>query len=147
MALASSLAPQPGDHLCGFYYGDEERDALLLPFLRAGLQSGDKCLAVVDSTPVEQVIAEVTTGLDADALLASGQHREQGCRLARDQTDGLRITSRIHQVHRVGGHHPEQGDGPREIDAEHPRRRLPPGREIDRRNDRMIGEAHTAHYA
>jgi hypothetical protein len=73
MALASSLAPQPGDHLCGFYYGDEERDALLLPFLRAGLRSGDKCLAVVDSTPVEQVIAEVTTGLDAEALLASGQ--------------------------------------------------------------------------
>ncbi len=73
MAGTSSLALQPGDHLCGFYYGDEERDALLLPFLRGGLQSGDKCLGVVDSTPVEQVIADVTDGLDADALLASGQ--------------------------------------------------------------------------
>lgn len=73
MAATTSPAPQPGDHLCGFYYGDEERDALLLPFLRGGLQSGDKCLGVVDSTPVEQVIANVTDGLDADALLASGQ--------------------------------------------------------------------------
>jgi hypothetical protein len=73
MAVATTLAPQAGDHLCGFYYGDEERDALLLPFLRGGLQSGDKVLAVVDSTPVEQVIAQVTAGLDADALLASGQ--------------------------------------------------------------------------
>ncbi|QIM22838.1 hypothetical protein G7075_19700 [Phycicoccus sp. HDW14] len=73
MDTASATAPQPGDHLCGFYYGDEERDALLLPFLRGGLRAGDKCLAVVDSTPVEDVIAEVTEGLDADALLASGQ--------------------------------------------------------------------------
>lgn len=73
MAGTTSLAPQAGDHLCGFYYGDEERDALLLPFLRGGLESGNKCLAVVDSTPVEQVIANVTAGLDADALLASGQ--------------------------------------------------------------------------
>lgn len=73
MDTASATAPQPGDHLCGFYYGDEERDALLLPFLRGGLRAGDKCLAVVDSTPVESVIAEVTEGLDADALLASGQ--------------------------------------------------------------------------
>lgn len=70
---ATTPSPQPGDHLCGLYYGDEERDALLLPFLRGGLESGDKCLAVVDSKPVDQVIAEVTDGLDADALLASGQ--------------------------------------------------------------------------
>ena len=73
MAVSSTPAPQPGDHLCGFYYGDEERDALLLPFLRAGLQRGDKCLGVVDSAPVEQVVAEVTAGMDAEALLASGQ--------------------------------------------------------------------------
>ena len=73
MAAATTIAPQPGDHLCGFYYGDDERDALLLPFLRGGLQSGDKVLAVLDSTPVDRVVAEVTTGMDADALLASGQ--------------------------------------------------------------------------
>lgn len=70
---ATTLAPQPGDHLCGFYYGDEERDALLLPFLRGGLASGDKCVAVLDSAPVERVVAEVTAGLDADALIESGQ--------------------------------------------------------------------------
>lgn len=73
MPAATTLAPQPGDHLCGFYYGDEERDALLLPFLRGGLTSGDKCLAVIDSTPVERVVTEVTAGMDADALIASGQ--------------------------------------------------------------------------
>ena len=74
MAQASSLAPQPGDHLCGFYYGDEERDALLLPFLRAGLQSGDKCLAVVDSTPGEQVITDGAAWLvDGEPVLLVGK--------------------------------------------------------------------------
>jgi len=73
MAAATSVALEPGDHLCGFYYGDEERDALLLPFLRGGLEAGDKCLAVLDSTSPEEVVAEITVGLDSDALLASGQ--------------------------------------------------------------------------
>lgn len=73
MAAATPIALEPGDHLCGFYYGDEERDALLLPFLRGGLQAGDKCLAVLDSTSPEQVVAEVTADLDSDALLATGQ--------------------------------------------------------------------------
>jgi hypothetical protein len=73
MSIATSVTLQPGDHLCGFYYGDEERDALLLPFLREGLQAGEKCVAVVDSRSPEEVVAEVTEGLDAEALLASGQ--------------------------------------------------------------------------
>jgi hypothetical protein len=59
-----------GDHVCGFYYGEEERDALLLPFLRAGLEGGDKCVAVVDSTTPRDVVAQIG-GTDAD--VASGQ--------------------------------------------------------------------------
>ncbi len=48
-----------GDHVCGFYYGEDERDALLLPFLRAGLEGGDKCVAVVDSTTPDDVIERI----------------------------------------------------------------------------------------
>jgi hypothetical protein len=62
-----------GDHVCGFYYGDQERDAILLPFLRGGLEVGDKCLAVVDSTSPSDVVAGLGDGLDTDGLLASGQ--------------------------------------------------------------------------
>lgn len=40
---------EPGDHVCGFYRGDEERDAVLLPYLRAGLRAGDKVICVVDA--------------------------------------------------------------------------------------------------
>jgi len=64
---------QAGDHLCGFYYGDAERDAMLMPFLRGGLDAGDKCLAVVDSTSPAEVIAGIGEGLDVDDLLATGQ--------------------------------------------------------------------------
>ena len=73
--MSIDLTPAPtdfaqGDHVCGFYYGEEERDALLLPFLRAGLRDGDKCVAVVDSTSPHDVVTRIG-GTDAD--VASGQ--------------------------------------------------------------------------
>jgi len=73
--MSIDLTPAPtdfaqGDHVCGFYYGEDERDALLLPFLRAGLRDGDKCVAVVDSTSPHDVVTRIG-GTDAD--VASGQ--------------------------------------------------------------------------
>ena len=56
---SATLGFAHGDHVCGFYYGEEERDALLLPFLRAGLEGGDKCVAVVDSTTPQDVIDRI----------------------------------------------------------------------------------------
>jgi hypothetical protein len=38
----------PGTHLCALYSGPDERDRLLVPFLQAGMRSGDKCLCLVD---------------------------------------------------------------------------------------------------
>ncbi|MFN8079029.1 MAG: MEDS domain-containing protein [Kineosporiaceae bacterium] len=68
----SPTAPEfvPGDHVCGFYYGEDERDAMLLPFLREGLVGGDKCLVVVDSAAPEDVVAGI--GGTAESV-ASGQ--------------------------------------------------------------------------
>jgi hypothetical protein len=51
----------PGDHLCGFFFGIAERDEVLLPYLRAGLRSGEKCMCIVDATEPEHVF----DGLDA----------------------------------------------------------------------------------
>jgi hypothetical protein len=46
----------PGDHVCAFYRGCADRDELLMPYLRTGLQAGDKCVCIVDSaTTAEQV--------------------------------------------------------------------------------------------
>lgn len=36
------------DHICAFFRGAEERDALLRSFFGAGLSAGDKCLCVTD---------------------------------------------------------------------------------------------------
>jgi hypothetical protein len=38
----------PGDHICCFYSGSEDRDRILLSYLSAGVQNGDKCLCLVD---------------------------------------------------------------------------------------------------
>ncbi len=67
---------QPGDHLCGFYFGEAERDVLLLPYLTAGLRDGDKCLGVVDSTKPARVLARLSEAIgdvDVAACLASKQ--------------------------------------------------------------------------
>lgn len=67
-ALGTALAA--GDHVCGFYYGEQERDSILLPFLRNGLQAGDKCVAVVDSTRPAELLERIGAGPDR---VASGQ--------------------------------------------------------------------------
>lgn len=67
---AGNLGLGHHDHVCGFYYTAEERDAMLLPYLREGIGAGDKCVAVVDSTPPREVIA----GIDgAQEAVESGQ--------------------------------------------------------------------------
>lgn len=45
---AGGLELHAGDHLCVFYRGEKQRDEVLLPYLRSGLDAGDKCLCVVD---------------------------------------------------------------------------------------------------
>ena len=51
------LELQPGEHLCGLYAGTQQRDEILLPFLRAGLDAGDKCICVVDGTEPAEIVA------------------------------------------------------------------------------------------
>ena len=81
------LQLQPGEHVCGLYAGAQQRDEILLPFLRAGIKAGDKCMCIVDGTEPAEIVAalgapgveNITAGpgqLDvmrtADAYLRSG---------------------------------------------------------------------------
>ena len=50
---------ETGDHICGFYRGRAERDEILFPYLRAGLEAGDKCTCIVDETDPGVVVAGV----------------------------------------------------------------------------------------
>jgi hypothetical protein len=61
------LALQAGDHVCAFYRGPEGRDEVLLPFLRAGLLAGDKCLAVLDEADPDEVTRRLADVIDLDA--------------------------------------------------------------------------------
>jgi DNA-binding CsgD family transcriptional regulator len=39
---------RPGAHVCALYSGPDERDRLLVPFMREGLRHGDECLFLID---------------------------------------------------------------------------------------------------
>ncbi len=60
-----------GDHVCAFYFGTDERDKVLIPFLQAGLQGGEKCIAVVDHPDPPEMAARL--GDHAEAYVASKQ--------------------------------------------------------------------------
>jgi hypothetical protein len=64
----------PGDHVCALYMGAAERDAILFPYLQAGLRSGDKCICIVDQDDTEAVRTGISAGTDnIDACIESGQ--------------------------------------------------------------------------
>jgi hypothetical protein len=60
-----------GDHVCAFYFGTEERDKVLIPFLQAGLQGGDKCVAVVDHPDPPEMAERL--GAHAESYLTTQQ--------------------------------------------------------------------------
>jgi hypothetical protein len=63
----------PGDHICGFYVGLKERDEVLLPYLRAGLRAGDKCICIVDATEPSVVLDGIGPEVDVQEFVASNQ--------------------------------------------------------------------------
>jgi hypothetical protein len=67
------LEADSGDHICGTFSGEQERDQVLIPFLQAGLASGDKCICVIDGTAPGQIVSALGPGGEAAALTAGKQ--------------------------------------------------------------------------
>ena len=63
----------PGDHVCAFYTSAAERDEILIPYLSEGLEAGDKCIAVVDSSGPESVLAALGADVDLAPCLSRNQ--------------------------------------------------------------------------
>ena len=61
--IAGLPVPQ-GTHLCGFYWGIDERDEMVFAFLREGLRSGDKCLYATDAIDRPAIQTELNCGAD-----------------------------------------------------------------------------------
>lgn len=62
-----------GDHICGLYSNQFQRDQILLPFLEAGLAAGDKCICVVDGADPKEVIAALDTRAGAAKFMSDNQ--------------------------------------------------------------------------
>ncbi|MGH9001296.1 MAG: MEDS domain-containing protein [Acidimicrobiia bacterium] len=63
-----------GDHVCAFWRGTAELDALLLPWVVEGLEAGDRCFCVVDDGP--EGLQDALSGrtlLDLEQCVADGQ--------------------------------------------------------------------------
>jgi PAS domain S-box-containing protein len=65
---------RPGHHLCCLYETEEEHRALLTPYLRRGLEGGEKVVYIADAHTREAVQEYlIDDGLDPKAYLQSGQ--------------------------------------------------------------------------
>ena len=67
------VTARPGDHICALYRREKERDEILIPFLEAGLRDGEKCVCIIDSTPLPNVLASFGERFDVDGCIASHQ--------------------------------------------------------------------------
>jgi len=71
----------PGDHLCYLYETEEEHRTVLTPFLRQGLERGEKVLYIADAHAPETILGYLRNdpsiasgqGLDVEPYLARGQ--------------------------------------------------------------------------
>jgi DNA-binding CsgD family transcriptional regulator len=65
---------RPGDHACCFYETAEKQRAVLTPFLRQGLERGEKVVYILDDSTAEAILAYLRRdGLDVEPYLARGQ--------------------------------------------------------------------------
>src|SRR5581483_2065638 len=62
-----------GDHVCAFYRGAGERDEILIPYLRTGLLTGDKCICVVDAVDPREVLAALGSETEVDEWISDTQ--------------------------------------------------------------------------
>ena len=64
----------PGDHICVVYSSSDERDDLVRQYLRTALNSGDKCVCVLDTAKKDDVLAGIKDeGIDAESCIESKQ--------------------------------------------------------------------------
>lgn len=63
----------PGDHVCAMFFGREERDDIVVPYLEAGLRAGDKCICIVEAPPLDVLAARIGDEREVEGYIASEQ--------------------------------------------------------------------------
>ena len=72
--LPSIERMQPGDHYCGVYRTDDDWRAIIVDFIRGGIERNEKIIYLVNMTSAEQlrgILADA--GIAGDALIDKGQ--------------------------------------------------------------------------
>lgn len=79
--LAAIEAVRPHDHLCLLHATREEEFAAVVPYLRLGLERGERCVCVVDENAAGDVLRALKDdGVDASAAVESGALSVLGAR-------------------------------------------------------------------
>ena len=61
------------DHACLIYKTHEEQHDAVIPFIRIGLERGEKCLYIIDDNTTFQVLEVIrAAGIDVDSVMKSG---------------------------------------------------------------------------
>jgi hypothetical protein len=55
------------------FFGREERDDIVVPYLEAGLRAGDKCICIVDTPPLDVLAATIGDEHEVQGYIASEQ--------------------------------------------------------------------------
>ena len=66
----NGLEAQVGDHICGLYAGQSQRDQVVIPFLEEGLTAGDKCICVFDETDPAKIFKKLGHNVATSATSA-----------------------------------------------------------------------------
>lgn len=73
-STASITDVSPGDHLCCIFRDEQEHQAVLVPFIRSGLEKGHKILSIADAHTVDAVLHFLQKdGVSTAKYVASGQ--------------------------------------------------------------------------
>ena len=73
---AAATGVRPGDHVCWLYRSEGEQRAFLTPYVRQGLEGGEKVVYIGDGRGVVDALGYLRDdGVEVEGLLASGQLR------------------------------------------------------------------------
>jgi anti-anti-sigma regulatory factor len=77
MTSVLSANPSPGMraglHVCGMFASEQERESIVVPFLRRGIDRGDRLVYVADPHRAPEVVDLLRHLVDADRKTATGQ--------------------------------------------------------------------------
>lgn len=69
-----NLYASAGDHIGHFYQTAEERTKVIVSFLRAGLEAGDKCVYFMNPGPIQEIKKGLAdAAVNVEEVMASGQ--------------------------------------------------------------------------